>query len=171
MASWKPSRMSMPIAAFGPDSVLTKPTRTMSAAKADAVASITTAAAAMDCLNNESITRCTFSCKYRRSDPDLQDIVERRLAVEKIDALQLDAQGARRIAHQRVAITAAEVAHVVATQLHHVETRTHVDRAAAHRFDRDMAHHVVGLPHRCLRPRIGMRHATLADLHHQLVLG
>ena len=43
-ASWKPSRMSTPSADDGPDSVLTKPTLTLSAAKA-VVAAATAAAA------------------------------------------------------------------------------------------------------------------------------
>src|SRR5213076_758971 len=76
------------------------------------------------------------------SYPDLEDVVERRLRVEEVDALQADIQGADAVANERVAVAAAEVAHGVAPQLHHVEARSRLDRRARRRLDRDMADEV-----------------------------
>ena len=44
-------------------------------------------------------------------------------------------------------------------------------RVAVDRLERHVADQVVGLPHRRLRPRVRVRDAALADLHHQLVFG
>src|SRR5690349_18957651 len=109
--------MSTPSADDGPDKVLTKPTFTLSAAAAAAAATASAAMASAFAARRYAITCISFS----GSNPDLQDVVEWRLAVEQVDALQADAQRAVGSAHQRVHVAAAEVADLVAAQLHHVE--------------------------------------------------
>src|SRR6185503_8845170 len=115
-ASRKPSRMSMPSADDGPDSVLTKPTFTLSAAAAGPTASAAArgsaarAARSWRMVGDLSNVGCGGGTdRVGRSDPDLQHVVERRLRVEEVDALKADAQPALRVAHQRVAVAAAEV--------------------------------------------------------------
>src|SRR5262245_16832085 len=123
-ASRKPSRMSMPSADDGPESVLTKPTLTLSAAKVTEQSSAASTKAMVLVtipLSNWAPAFAGATSSRRRpgsnlfsSHPDLQHVIERRLAVEHVHALQPDLQGTGRIAHQGVAIAPAEVAHVVA---------------------------------------------------------
>src|SRR5579862_5079606 len=74
----------------------------------------------------------------RRLDPDLQHVVEWRLPIEQVHALQRNAQRACRVAHERVPVRAAEMTHGVAPQLDHVEARAHLDRRTVDGFDRDV---------------------------------
>src|SRR6185369_16617658 len=129
-ASRKPSRMSTPSAEDGPDKVLTNPIRTLSAAPAPAAS----AASATPAMAFFSVKWRATLCEYMSvsllllsrgsgSDPDLQHVVERRLAVEHVHALQPYPQHPVGATHQRVLVTTAEMAHVVPAQLHHVEAR------------------------------------------------
>src|SRR6185369_1110593 len=176
-ASRKPSRMSTPSAEDGPDKVLTNPIRTLSAAPAAAAS----AARATPAMAFFSLKRRGSLCEFmsvsllllwdRTLDPDLQHVIERRLAVEHVHPLQPYPQHPVGATHQRVLVAAAEMAHVVPAQLHHVEARTDPDFIAARRLQRHVADDMVGLPHGNLRPGVWVRHAALADFHHQLVLG
>ena len=81
-------------------------------------------------------------------------------------------QRAGRIAHQRVPIAAAEVAHLVAPQLHHVKARAHLDLAVASAVSmatwltRWFVSHIGACDQ-----AFGCDDAALADFHHQLVFG
>ena len=59
------------------------------------------------------------------SDPDLQHVLERRLRVHQVGALQLDLQALPR-ALEMMAVGAGEVPKIITAQLAHVKTRAHM---------------------------------------------
>ena len=70
-----------------------------------------------------------------KSDPGLDHVVEGRLCIHQVHALQPGAQAVG-CAHQRVTVAASEVADVVAPQLQPLEARPEFGEVVSQGFDK-----------------------------------
>ena len=93
-----------------------------------------------------AVVRRSVRVEARRSDPRLQHIFVGCLRIEEIHALELDPQAVLG-PFERMPIPTAEVADIVTAQLHHMESRSHIEATLlVEPLDRDIRDDMIGCP-------------------------